>query len=56
MNKKLGILLSAVFFLLPCAVKADIDFASIIQDKLSTVEEEVNKVLKQYTNIQVHIQ
>ena len=56
MNKQLGILLSAVFFLLPCAVKADIDFASIIQDKLSTVEEEVNKVLKQYTNIQVHIQ
>ena len=56
MNKQLGILLSAVIFLLPCAVKADIDFGSIIQDKLSTVEEDVNKVLKQYTNIQVHIQ
>lgn len=56
MNKKMGILLSAIIFLFPCAVKADIDFASIIQDKLSTVEEDVNKVLKQYTNIQVHIQ
>ncbi len=56
MNKKMGILLSAIIFLFPCAVRADIDFASIIQDKLSTVEEDVNKVLKQYTNIQVHIQ
>jgi len=56
MNKKLGILLGAFIFLFPCAAKADIDFASIIQDKLSTVEEDVNKVLKQYTNIQIHIQ
>lgn len=56
MSKKLKMMLTAMVFLFPCAAKADIDFASIIQDKLSTVEEEVNKVLKQYTNIQVHIQ
>ena len=56
MSKKLKMMLTAMVFLFPCAARADIDFASIIQDKLSTVEEEVNKVLKQYTNIQVHIQ
>ena len=56
MLKKIAIICGAFLALFPCAVKADIDPSTIIQDKLVIVNEEMNKILKAKTGFELNLQ
>lgn len=56
MRKNIGIIFAMILVLYPRVSKADLDLASIVQDTLSTVQENVNKIVKQYTGLEINLQ
>lgn len=55
MKKKIAILLSSILIMYPSVSKADIDFLSIVQDKIAEIQERINLVMLQYTGMQVDL-
>ena len=56
MKKKVIVIFAGILVLFPCKARADLDVLSLVQDKIGTYMESVNKVVKEYSGIQAHLQ